>query len=249
MATTSNCPASWSAPSAAHRPAQRQRAAPTADDRAGALRRALGGYAGPLVLHQGAPAEDRGCETLLRAIADLPGEVRLVLLGDGEPAFVAGLEALAHELGITHRVDWLPSVPLDELLAWTADADVGVALLQDTCANHRLALPNKLFEYVAAGIPVVASDLTEMRRVVERHGVGWTVDATDPAAVSGALQVALSADRKVLAQSLDRAAAALSWAEESVALTRLYEAPRLQRQEGRPKLPRTLTRRLWRLRL
>ena len=48
---------------------------------------------------------------------------------------------------------FLPSVPLEELLAHTAQADVGVTLLQDTCQNHRLAPPNKLFEYIAAGIP------------------------------------------------------------------------------------------------
>ena len=65
----------------------------------------------------------------------------------------------------------LDSVPLDDLLANTAEADVGVTLLQDTCENHRLALPNKLFEYIAAGVPVVASALPEVQRLVEgvRH--------------------------------------------------------------------------------
>ena len=78
-------------------------------------------------------------------------------------------------------------MPLDELLGHTADADVGVSLLQDTCENHRLALPNKVFEYVAAGVPVVVSDLPEISAFVRRLGVGWTVAAGDPVSVAGVL--------------------------------------------------------------
>ena len=72
-------------------------------------------------------------------------------------------------------------MPLDRLLEHTADADVGVSLLQDTCENHRLALPNKVFEYVAAGVPVVVSDLPELTGLVEEHGIGWTTPPADPA--------------------------------------------------------------------
>ena len=69
----------------------------------------------------------------------------------------------------------LPSVSLDDLLAHTAEADVGVTLLQDTCENHRLALPNKLFEYIAAEVPVVASALPEVQRLIDAYGIGWCV--------------------------------------------------------------------------
>ncbi len=97
----------------------------------------------------------------------------LVFLGDGplRPA----LEHQAAEARISSRVRFMDPVPPDDLLAYTASADIGVTLLQDTCLNHHLALPNKLFEYLIAGIPVIASDLPEIRRIVKTFDVGLLV--------------------------------------------------------------------------
>ena len=129
------------------------------------LRERLGLTDEPLVLHQGACAQDRGCEVLARAVALLDG-VHLCFLGDAEAADDACLRREVDELGIGARTHFVPAVELGRLLAYTAEADVGVSLLQDTCENHRLALPNKLFEYLAAGVPVVVSDLPEMASLV-----------------------------------------------------------------------------------
>jgi glycosyltransferase involved in cell wall biosynthesis len=176
----------------------------------------------PLVLHQGAPAPDRGCEVLIAAIARLP-EVHLAFLGDPEPGYGAVLRRTVQAHGVQDRVTLLPSVPLERLLAHTAEADVGVTLLQDTCENHRLALPNKLFEYVAARVPVVASALPETRALIERHRVGWCVTPGEPAALADTLKLALSrrGDPELRAR-LDRAAAELSWEREQQRLLGLY---------------------------
>jgi glycosyltransferase involved in cell wall biosynthesis len=177
----------------------------------------------PLVLHQGAPAPDRGCEQLLAAVQRLPG-THLAFLGDPEPGYATALRRATRERGLQDRVTLLPSVPLEELLAHTAEADVGVTLLQDTCENHRLALPNKLFEYIAAGIPVVASALPETRGLIERHGVGWCVAPGDPSALAGALDLALRRrDDPDLRKRLTRAAEELSWEREQQRLLGLYE--------------------------
>ena len=158
----------------------------------GRLRRVLGIGAAPLVLHQGAPARHRGCEQLVRAMGSVP-DAQLVFLGDeGDPGYVAGLTRLARECGLGERVHFVPSVPLEELLGQTAEADVGVSLLEDVCENHRLALPNKVFEYVAAGVPVVASRLPEVTQLVEGRGIGWTANASDPADVARAIREALA---------------------------------------------------------
>ena len=193
------------------------------DQQAG-LREAVGADSAPLVLHQGAAAPDRGCETLVRSLAHLPDPVRLVFLGDGEPGFDARLRTLADDLGVGDRVTILPSVPLDRLLAHTREADLGVTLLEDTCENHRLALPNKLFEYVAAGVPVVASDFPEMGRVVRDYGIGWTTDPADPAGVAAAISDGLAQrGDEELAERLRRAAAELRWPVERGRLVELYE--------------------------
>jgi glycosyltransferase involved in cell wall biosynthesis len=167
----------------------------------------------PLVLHQGAPARDRGCFTLARAVDRLDG-VHLVFLGEGQPEFMAQLRSASNG-----RVHFVPTRPPEQLLAATAEADVGVTLLEDVCENHRLALPNKVFEYVAAGIPVVASDLPELRSLVDGYGIGVLVDPADPESVAAGITAALAEPR---ADAIAAAGRDLNWENEQRALLDLY---------------------------
>jgi glycosyltransferase involved in cell wall biosynthesis len=179
----------------------------------------------PLVLHQGAAAPMRGNPTLVRAVATLDG-VHLVFLGDDDVrGFNGELAALAAELGAGERVHFLPSEPLETLLALTEEADIGVTLLEDTCVNHQLALPNKLFEYIAAGVPVLASDLPEMRALVRERRIGWVADPADPEAVAADLRVALNGGITDALRARVRAAGEeLRWPVERLRLEALYAA-------------------------
>ncbi len=199
----------------------------------GRLRRVLGIGAAPLVLHQGAPARHRGCEQLVRAMGSVP-DAQLVFLGDeGDPGYVAGLTQLARECGLGERVHFVPSVPLEELLGQTAEADVGVSLLEDVCENHRLALPNKVFEYVAAGVPVVASRLPEVTQLVEGRGIGWTANASDPADVARAIREALAGrDEPGLEANLTRGRAGALLGERAAAAARRLRGVRARAQAG-----------------
>ena len=189
--------------------------------RAPDLRRELGVGDAPLVLHQGAVAAGRGCETLLRALPLLP-DAHLLYLGATGP-YADRLRALAGELGVADRVHLLGPAEPAALLSHSAQADVGVSLLEDSCENHRLALPNKLFEYVAAGLPVVVADLPEAARLVREYGIGWCADPADPASVAAALRTALAQqDDEGLRERLDRARAELSWREEEQRLLAVY---------------------------
>src|SRR5680860_1608630 len=126
--------------------------------RAPDLRATLGVSAGaPLIVHLGAAAIDRGCDALVRALAHMP-DAHLVFLGADDAGYVEGLRSIAAEADVDDRVHFHPSVPIAHVRSYAEQADVGVSLLDDSCENHRLALPNKVFEYLAAGVPVVASD-------------------------------------------------------------------------------------------
>ena len=143
-----------------------------------------------LVLYLGLRAPGRGLTQLVQAVARLPGS-QLVMLGSEVRGMDQELRAIAEEMGIETRVHLLDPVPSDVLLTMAAQADVGVTLLEDISLNHRLALPNKLFEYLAAGVPVVASDLPEIRRVLEDCRGGIVCDPSEPSSIAAGLQAAV----------------------------------------------------------
>ncbi len=187
------------------------------------LRAATGVGDAPLVLHQGTAAPGRGCETLLRAMGRLDDATHLASLGAIEPGYGPHLRAVVEELDLAERVHWLPGVPLADLLAWTREADVGVTLIQPTCENHRLTIPNKLFEYIAAEVPVVASETSGAASLVRERSLGWTADPDDPESVAAALRAALDArGDAALRARLREADAALRWEDEKRCLTGLY---------------------------
>lgn len=136
------------------------------------LREAVRSASQPVILHLGQLRPHRGCELLVDAMRDVEGGI-LVFLGDGPLRDV--LKQTTIDEHIESRVHFLDPVPPDEVVAYARTADIGVTLLEDVCLNHRLALPNKLFEYLTAGLPVIASDLPEIRKVVRGYHVGQVV--------------------------------------------------------------------------
>ncbi len=154
----------------------------------GALRASIGGTDAPIVLYQGLFRPGRGLDALVDAVADVDGAV-LVLVGEGSEGDV--LRAHIARV-LPDRGHVLPFTPPDRLAAWTPDAVVGAMLAEPLTESLRLALPNKLFEYAAAGVPVLAGrGIEPMREAVETAGAGIAVEPRDRAAVAAALRTML----------------------------------------------------------
>ena len=128
---------------------------------------------GLIILYQGVLLEGRGIMPALEAIKDLPN-VYFVLLGDG--AEREQFESAAKNLDLYDRSFFLGFIPNDKLINYTASADLGLALIENISKSYYYALPNKLFEYIMAGVPVVCSDLPQMTAVVEKYNIGSVVD-------------------------------------------------------------------------
>jgi alpha-maltose-1-phosphate synthase len=144
-----------------------------------------------VVLYHGGFSRDRGIEQLIEALPLFPPDTALVLLGYG--SLRAELEARAAVPGLAGRLFILPAVAPADLLDWVAAADVAAMPIQPTTLNHRLTTPNKLFEAMAAGVLVVASDLPGMAGIVRETRCGILCDPTDPAAIAAAIRAILDA--------------------------------------------------------
>ncbi len=139
----------------------------------------------PLVLYIGNATAGRGLEQLVAAMARVP-DAELALLGAAEHPELVWREA--RRRGVTDRVHVLPRVPPDEVVAYAATATVGVSPVPPTSLSYRYSLPNKLFQYMQAGLPVVASDFPQVREVIGESGAGVTVDARDVGALAEAIR-------------------------------------------------------------
>jgi glycosyltransferase involved in cell wall biosynthesis len=129
------------------------------------------------------------------------------------------------ELNLSGRVRFIPKVPWNELLKYTKSANAGLSLDKDTNPNYRYSLPNKLFDYISAGIPVIVSDLPEVRKVVEGNNCGIIISSVTPDAISIAIKK-LRDDRNLLnrlKQNAAKASESLNWENESKKIIDFYK--------------------------
>jgi glycosyltransferase involved in cell wall biosynthesis len=187
------------------------------DDRGASPLRAQLGIDGDarVALYLGGLQRGRGLEPLIRAAASMPGVV-LVAMGPGHPRYVDSLRELARELRAGERIVVAPPVSAAEVVRWARGADVGVAPIQDVSLSYYLSLPNKLFDYIAAGLPVVASDFPEIRRVVSEGRLGALCRPDDPADIARAIHWTIDdPERHERLRAAARAAAVkLTWERE-----------------------------------
>lgn len=191
----------------------------------GLLRRAVGLEDRPqclIFLYQGFLTEGRGVRLLLDVFARLGEPRHLVLMGYGD------LESLVHQAADTHpNIHFVPAVPPERVLEYTADADVGLALIENVCLSYYYSLPNKVFEYAMCGVPGLVSDFPEMARFIDQSGFGWKVspDRESLMARISALERSEIEDKKALVRS---GRLRYSWEADESKLLEMYARLALQ---------------------
>lgn len=175
--------------------------------------------AAPFLIVQGAYLDkDRG---VVQAVAALQVHTTayLVVVGAGEEWEWAQSQV---EL-FNGRLVVLPKMPFDELCSLTASADVGLSLDQGVHGNYLMSLPNKLFDYIHAGIPVVASPMPEVVRVIESWSIGRVVRDSSPAGIIEAVDAVLARPSSEWRAVCAEAAAALHWGMEERQIVQAVE--------------------------
>ena len=175
----------------------------------------------PVILYQGGFIKGRGLRNLICAMLYVPHGC-LVLLGWGREEEELRLLAATLDL-LGKRVFFIPPVPQRELIKWTAGANIGAITTRRTSLNNWYTLPNKLFEYIVAGIPVVASDFPELRRIIEGYKIGRTFNPEDPKDIARAIKEVLDPKSyDTFKRNVREAAKIFNWQEEEKKLLGIY---------------------------
>lgn len=166
-----------------------------------------------LIIYQGALNVGRGLELMIEAMHFLEN-TKLLIVGQGD--IEEELKAKAEKEGLDKKIDFLGRISPDDLAPLTAACDLGISLEEDMGLNYRYALPNKLFDYIQARIPVLCSALPEMARIVETYGVGIATRERNPEQLASIVRYMLK-ERSAGAwlDALEKASEVLCWEAES----------------------------------
>jgi len=174
------------------------------------------------LLFHGLLKPDRGIEELIKATRDLEDHV-LVLRGEGKAAYVDHLLALVESIGVRDRVSIVPAVSPGEVVAQAAKSDIGIFAAPIRSAHNQFALPNKVFEYLMAGLAVVVMDGNDLASVIRDYHCGWVVDMRQPRALQTCLSKATAAEVEARKRNALQAARTLNWQEEQSKLAHAYQ--------------------------
>lgn len=172
-----------------------------------------------LLLYQGGLTPERGIEECIETMLILGDHYKLILLGDGRSK--AKLVRMVRSLGLEERVFFHEQVPSEKILWFTKQADIGLVMYKNTCPNNYYSTPNKIFEYMMAGIPAVASDHPGKNYIVEQEQTGVCVQETPEAIKRGIESIVhnYSYYRNQCLQKRER----FSWQVEKKQLIKLYD--------------------------
>jgi glycosyltransferase involved in cell wall biosynthesis len=177
-----------------------------------------------ILLLQGAGINiQRGAEELVQCMQLLPDKYLLYFIGSGDCWDM--LKSITHKLALENKVHFIEKIPFQKLRSYTKQAHLGFSLDKPVSLNYQLSLPNKIFDYIHAGIPVIASDIYEVKKIIQTYETGKVIDEVSPEKIANAVTEIFSdpaAYEKMKSNAL-LAAKELCWQKEKYILKEIYD--------------------------
>lgn len=172
-----------------------------------------------IFLYQGGLSHGRGIEILLETFKTIDDEnAVIVFMGYGS------LENMIKKTSKEYKNIYLhQAVSTTALLDYTSSADFGISTIEDSCLSYRYCLPNKLFEYLMAEIPVIVSNLYEMRRLVKINRIGIVAEENTPQGLKKAIKEAVKLDKEELKTNIQKVKTIYNWEEQEKVLLNVYK--------------------------
>ncbi len=171
-----------------------------------------------IFLYQGSMSPGRGIEKMVEIFGAMRTDTNvLVLMGYGPLS-----KSIADAAARSRTLFYHEAVPPEAVLDYTVSADVGLSLIENSCLSYYYCLPNKVFEYAMAGLPVIVSGLYEMRRIVEAYGIGAVMESETEAGLRSAMDRIEAIGPKALRRNLERFAETFNWEAQEKVLLDVY---------------------------
>lgn len=174
-----------------------------------------------IILYQGSVNVDRGLVEAVEAMQYLEGAILLVV-GDGD--ILEEVKARAQKMNVQEKVIFKKRVPFEDLRSYTLLADIGISLDKDTNINYKYSLPNKIFDYLHAGVPVLVSDLVEIKKIFSKYEAGEMIIGHAPKHIAEKINGMLNNPEKIKRwkENIPAAAKEFCWENEARVLVDIY---------------------------
>jgi glycosyltransferase involved in cell wall biosynthesis len=169
-----------------------------------------------IILYQGAINLGRGLELMIDTMSFLEN-VLLVIIGDGD--IFKDLKQQVNDNNLTHKIHFLGKISPEKLHTLTPLANLGISVEEDLGLNYRFALPNKIFDYIQAEVPILVSDLPEMKRIAIDYKVGEVIKNRKPKELASQIKNLLEKDFSV---ELKKAKQELVWENQEEKLLTIF---------------------------
>lgn len=170
------------------------------------------------IIYQGALNLGRGIELMIRSMQYLDNTL-FIIVGDGD--ITNELKQQVQELKLQNKVQFLGRKKPEELKKITLHADLGISFEEDLGLNYRYALPNKIFDYIHAEIPILVSDLPEMKRIASEYSVGEIIFERTPKLIAQQIQKIFKND---YLEALIKAKNELNWSTEKEKMKTIFQS-------------------------